>query len=314
MQTNHDNSGEPVVVVGAACLDIKCRLRGEVLASTSNSADVRISVGGCARNVAENLARLGYPTTLVSVVCDDDFGQAIVQQTARAGVNTDHIIRVCTHHSPAYVALLSPEGQLITGVDDTEAVEALTPTVITAHRALFQHAPMVVMDANIPVESAKTLLDICAVADVPVVLDPVAYEPALRYRPFIGSFFMVVPNAIEAEALSGVQVTDVAQAITAARRLTAEGVEIAIVTLAEQGLVYATPSSSGHIPAINVEIVDPTGAGDALTATVVYALLHDIPIDEAVRLGVSAATLTLESPDTVRQDLTLEILYAQLVI
>jgi pseudouridine kinase len=314
MQTNHDNSGEPVVVVGAACLDIKCRLRGDVIASTSNSADVRISVGGCARNVAENLARLGYPTTLVTVVCDDDFGQAIVQQTARAGVNTDHIIRVCTHHSPAYVALLSPEGQLITGVDDTEAVEALTPAVITTHRALFQHAPMVVMDANVPVESAKTLLDICAAADVPVVLDPVAYEPALRYRPFIGSFFMVAPNAIEAEALSGVQVTDIAQAITAARRLTAEGVGIAIVTLAEQGLVYATPSSSGHIPAINVEIVDPTGAGDALTATVVYALLHDIPIDEAVRLGVSAATLTLGSPDTVRQDLTLEILYAQLVI
>jgi sugar/nucleoside kinase (ribokinase family) len=156
MQTNHDNSGEPVVVVGAACLDIKCRLRGDVLASTSNSADVRISVGGCARNVAENLARLGYPTTLVTVVCDDDFGQAIVQQTARAGVNTDQVIRVCTHHSPAYVALLSPEGRLITGVDDTEAVEALTPAVITAHRALFQHAPMVVMDANVPVESAKT--------------------------------------------------------------------------------------------------------------------------------------------------------------
>jgi pseudouridine kinase len=47
---------------------------------------------------------------------------------------------------------------------------------------------------------------------------------------------------------------------------------------------------------------------------VVYALLHDIPIDEAVRLGVSAATLTLGSPDTVRQDLTLDILYAHLVI
>ncbi|MFQ3630102.1 carbohydrate kinase family protein [Roseiflexus sp.] len=314
MQPNNDNACEPVVVVGAACLDVKCRLRGDVLASTSNSADVRISVGGCARNVAENLARLGYPTTLVTVVCDDDFGQAIVQQTARAGVNTDHVIRVCDYHSPAYVALLSSEGRLITGVDDTEAVVALTPAVITGHRALFQRAPMVVMDANVPVESAKTLLDICAAANVPVALDPVAYAPALRYRPFIGSFALVAPNAIEAEALTGMQVTDVAQAILAARRLTAEGVEIAIVTLAEQGLVYATPSSSGHIPAINVEIVDPTGAGDALTATVVYALLHDIPIDEAVRLGVSAATLTLESSDTVRQDLTLEILYAQLVI
>jgi pseudouridine kinase len=46
----------------------------------------------------------------------------------------------------------------------------------------------------------------------------------------------------------------------------------------------------------------------------VYALLNDIPVDEAVRLGVSAATLTIESADTVRQDLSLESLYAQLVI
>jgi len=314
METNGDIAGEPVVVVGAACLDVKCRLRGDVIAGTSNSADVRISVGGCARNMAENLARLGYPTILLTVACDDDFGQTIVQQTARAGVNTDHVLRVCDHHSPAYIALFSPEGQLITGVDDTEAVVALTPALITAHRALLERAPMVVMDANVPFESAETLLAICKAAGVPVALDPVAYAPAARYRPLVGSFYLIVPNAIEAEALTGLPVANIAQATVAARHLAVQGVDIAIVTMADQGLVYATPSSSGHVPAIDVEVVDPTGAGDALTAAVVYALLNDIPIDEAVRLGVSAATLTLDSDDTVRQDLTLEILYAQLVI
>lgn len=314
METNGDNLGDPVVVIGAACLDVKCRLRGDVLAGTSNSADVRISVGGCARNIAENLARLGFPTMLLTVACADDFGRTIVRQTADAGVNTDYVLQLCDHHSPAYIALLSPTGQLITGVDDTEAVVALTPNVILAQRALLERAPMVVMDANVPIETAQTILEICGAAGVPVTLDPVAYAPALRYRSLVGSFYMVVPNAIETEALSGLPVTNVAQAITAARHLANEGVEIAIVTMAEQGLVYATPSSSGHIPAIDVEVVDPTGAGDALTAAVVYALLNDIPIDEAVRLGVSAATLTLDSADTVRQDLTLEILYAQLVI
>ena len=92
------------------------------------------------------------------------------------------------------------------------------------------------------------------------------------------------------------------------------GVQIAIITLGEAGLVYATANANGYVPAIEVEITDPTGAGDALTAAVVYALLNDIPVDEAVRLGVSAATLTLDAIDTVRQDLSLESLYAQLVI
>jgi pseudouridine kinase len=91
-------------------------------------------------------------------------------------------------------------------------------------------------------------------------------------------------------------------------------VHIAIITLGHDGLVYATGDANGYVPAIKVEVVDPTGAGDALTAAVVYALLNDIPVDEAVRLGVSAATLTIESADTVRQDLSLESLYAQLVI
>ena len=78
--------------------------------------------------------------------------------------------------------------------------------------------------------------------------------------------------------------------------------------------MYATPSTSGFVPALEVDVVDPTGAGNALTATVIYALLNDIPLDEAVRLGVSAATLTLDSHETVRSDLSLESLYAQLII
>jgi pseudouridine kinase len=87
------------------------------------------------------------------------------------------------------------------------------------------------------------------------------------------------------------------------------GVDIAIITMAEFGLGYADANRSGHVPALYTEIVDPTGAGDALTAAVIFALLNDIPLDEAVRLGLSAAALTLRSPGTVAADLSIEKLY-----
>jgi pseudouridine kinase len=93
-----------------------------------------------------------------------------------------------------------------------------------------------------------------------------------------------------------------------------EGVEVVIVTLAQFGVFYATSKTSGQIPAIRTEISDPTGGGDALTAAVLFALLNDIPLDDALRLGVSAATLTLRHSGTVLPDLTLEKLYNQLVI
>ena len=60
-------------------------------------------------------------------------------------------------------------------------------------------------------------------------------------------------------------------------------------------------------PAIATELVDSTGASDALTATVVFGILNEIPLDEAVRLGASAAALTLECTDSVCQELTLEL-------
>jgi pseudouridine kinase len=303
-----------VVVVGAACLDVKGRLGGDIVAGTSNAGDVRVSVGGCARNVAENLARLGTPTALLSVVCQDDFGRTIVHQTEQAGVNTDHMLISCDQHSAAYMALLSSGGALLLAVDDMAAASAITPEYIADHAELFEAARLVVIDANVPIETAETLLAICGAAGVPVALEPVAYAPALRFRSLAGAFYLMTPNGVEAQALTGMPVSDAAQGALAAKQLIAMGVKIAIITLADLGLAYATAEASGYVPAIQVEIVDPTGAGDALTAAVVYALLNDIPVDEAVRLGVSAAALTLGSPDTVRQDLSLESLYAQLVI
>jgi pseudouridine kinase len=91
------------------------------------------------------------------------------------------------------------------------------------------------------------------------------------------------------------------------------GAWIAVVTLGATGLVYATSDRSGYIPALNIEVVDSTGAGDAFSAGVIFGILNEIPLDDAMRLGVSAAALTLRSPETVVPDLSVELLYSQLV-
>jgi pseudouridine kinase len=125
---------------------------------------------------------------------------------------------------------------------------------------------------------------------------------------------MVTPNVAEAEVLCGHPIAGRTDALAAVQELVARGVNIAILSLAEEGLCYATSRESGYIPAIRCEAVDLTGAGDALTATIIYGLVNGFPIGEATRLGVSAATLTLKCADTVCPDLSLERLYDQLVI
>jgi pseudouridine kinase len=127
---------------------------------------------------------------------------------------------------------------------------------------------------------------------------------------------MITPNISEAEILCGFPIDpyDRKEALDASKCLVSSGVDIAVITLAELGVCYATSDTTGQVPALRTQIVDPTGGGDALTSAVIFGLLNDIPLDDAIRLGVSAASLTLNHPGAVVPDLSLEKLYDRLVI
>jgi len=92
------------------------------------------------------------------------------------------------------------------------------------------------------------------------------------------------------------------------------GAKIAVILMAEFGVCYADSESSGHIPAIETSVTDPTGAGDAFTAAVIYGEATGMDLDESLRLGISAASVTLRCKGSVAHNLTLDKLYANLIV
>jgi pseudouridine kinase len=281
---------------------------------TSNPGQLRLSPGGVARNVAENLARLGLDVILITAVGEDQQGQQILEQTCATGINVEHCICVPEHPTGSYLAILDKRGILHLGMDDMRISGAITPTYLQQRQELFEQAAAVFIDANLTDETLRTAISLSYKAGVPVAADPTSTNLAPRLQPYLDKLWLITPNEKEAEVLCPYPVShaDRDQAIDAAKHLVNKGVDIAIIAMAEFGVGYATAESTGHIPAIKTEVIDPTGAGDALSAAVIFALMNDIPIDEAVRLGVSAAALTLRSIGTVAQDLSLERLYEEL--
>ncbi len=303
-----------VVVIGAAGIDSKGWVNGPVTPKSSTPGQVRVSTGGTAHNVANNLARLGVEAVLLSALGLGESGLRVLKNASEVGINTDHMIFCEGYFTSAYLAVLDPSGNLIVSVDDMEILNCLTPTVIKQHRSLIEHAQMVIFDSNVPEKSITQLLKIAGQATVPVCADPASTTLAPKLKPHLSHLYMITPNIAEAEVLCERSISDENEAMAAARALINMGVKLAIITLAEEGVVYATSSDSGHVPALALEVVDTTGASDALTATVVFGLLNDIPIDESVRLAASAAALTLACSDTVCNDLSLELLYDQLML
>ncbi len=304
----------PVLVIGSAGVDLVGRAASPLQIKTSNPGELRLSNGGVARNIAENLARLGAEVLLVSAVGDDPQAVALLDQAAAAGVNVQHVRSVEGAATGAYLAVLDSDGSLHLGLDDMSVIGNLTPDYLSELDPLFGEASVVAVDANLPPESLGLVVDFAQRHKVPLAADPTSTSLAVRLMPHLEDLWLVTPNEPEAAVLSPHEVphADVNRALTAAKHLVSAGVEIAVITMAEFGLGYAWAEGSGHVPAVRTEIVDPTGAGDALTAAVIFSLLNGIPVDEAVRLGLAAAAYTLRTAGSVASDLSLELLYDQL--
>lgn len=303
-----------VLVIGAAGIDSKGRASAPLTLGSSTPGLVRVSVGGTARNVADNLIRLGVEAVLLSAVGQDGSGRRVLTNAEEIGLNTDYLIISPEHHTAAYLAILDEAGNLVMSVDDMDILACITSQIINRRRGLVKNAEIVVMDSNLSEATISSLFKVAKRYNVRMAADPASTTMATKLKHHLPDIYMITPNVPEAEVLSGKSIEKEGDAISAARTLVNAGVDIVIITLAEEGVVYASANDSGHVPAVATDVVDSTGASDALTATVVFGLLNDIPLDESVRLGASAAALTLACTDTVCVDLSLDWLYDQLLI
>ena len=102
----------PVLVIGAAGMDMVGRVRSDLKPGTSNPAQIRLSYGGTGRNVAENLLRLGMPVRFISVVGNDPSGKRLVEALKETGANTEAVLHSNQYPTGTYLAVLTREGKL----------------------------------------------------------------------------------------------------------------------------------------------------------------------------------------------------------
>ena len=87
------DTSKQALIIGASGVDIVGRLDGEPQMGTSNPARIRSSFGGVAHNVAEILARLGQPVSLITAVGRDDAGARLLEQIAAVGVDVSQCLQ-----------------------------------------------------------------------------------------------------------------------------------------------------------------------------------------------------------------------------
>src|SRR6218665_677703 len=143
---------ETIVCIGGANIDRKLRTLGALQMGTSNPAEQRETPGGVARNVAENLARLGLPTQLLSAVGDDAARRALLTHAAEAGLSTQGSLLASDERTGSYTAVLDAAGQMVLALAAMPLAARLSPEFLRRSSAQRMQARLTVLDLNLPAD------------------------------------------------------------------------------------------------------------------------------------------------------------------
>jgi pseudouridine kinase len=299
----------PIVCLGAANLDRKLRSHATLKMGTSNPARQDESFGGVARNIAENLARLAAPVSLITVIGDDSSGKALLEHAEAAGIDTRGTLRLQGVCTGTYTAVLDDHGEMLLALADMALYDLLTPEFLATRQPQRTVGALTVADMNLPKETLKSLLDDALRDAIPLVIVAVS-QPKMAHLPQdLRGLRLLILNQGELEIRVGHALESEAELLAACRLVQSQGAQDVIVTRGGTGVVYTTPQGIAHLDAPDAHIVDVTGAGDAFSAAVCWSLFHgseDLLL--ASRRGLRLSAMTLECEETVCPYLSADIL------
>jgi ribokinase len=281
-----------VVVLGDVMVDVVARLSGPVAPGSDSPARVAFQGGGQAANTAAWLAVAGARVALVGRVGADAAGRDAADDLGPLGVETR--LAVDSQRSTGTcVVLVSPDGERTmfpdAGANGGLAAADLPDDLFVAGDHLHVAGYALLRPSSQP--AVLTACDRARAAGMTVSVDP--SSAALLSDGFlqlVKGVDLVLPNELEAEALTGV--SDPA----AAAGVLAESFAEVVVTLGEDGALWTDGSGLVRVAAPAVDVVDTTGAGDAFAGGLLSARVRGAGPEEALEAGCALAARAVTVP------------------
>ncbi|NLG79823.1 MAG: ribokinase [Firmicutes bacterium] len=283
--------------------------QGETVIGTS----FRQMPGGKGANQAVAAAKMGATVTMVGRIGADTFGDTLLTNLAANRVETARVLRDDRH--PTGVALITVDRLGHNTIVVCPGANAVcSPDDIDSADSAIAQVDAVIAQLEIPVATVSRALSLARAHGKLTVLNPAPVADPASVKALFQHVDIIIPNELEAEALTGVPVAHeaagsgaatavdgseaaaTAAALEAARQLRALGAKRVIITLGERGAVFVGPEGEIVTTAFRVQAVDTTAAGDAFVATFTVAWIEGMPPKECMRWACAAGAIATTKP------------------
>jgi ribokinase len=246
--------------------------------------------GGSAANTAFACAKLGLKTGFIGKIGEDDFGEFLKQDLAKAGVDISELKKTREKQTGTCLIIMDKKKErhmyAYSGAANLLKRSDINPEYINSakivHLADLKNiAPLI--------EAAKHARE-----QTKVSLNPGGLIINLGYKkikPLLEQVDIYISSKNEAAKLYKNHDT-----VKLADKLLKEGITMVALTLGKKGCYIATANQSKLIPAFKVKAVDTTGAGDAFSAGLLYGLTKGLSLEECGRYANATAALCVSTP------------------
>ena len=278
-----------ITVVGSFAVGMTIRAtKLPIFGETMLGSDFDMGPGGKGSNQAVATARLGARSSLLAMVGADKLASIATDLYAAEGVDDSLVTTRAERPTGVGFIILNSKGENFI-ILDMGANELLDAAAVEAGETKIAASDVVMTVLEVPTSAAARAMELGRKHGVTTILNP---APA---RALPASIFESVdhltPNESELRILLDLSADDPRSSRELAHELRRRGARNVITTLGRDGAMILTDKLDIRIPAIDVEVTDTTGAGDAFNSGFAVALAEGRDLIEAVRFGVVCGSM-----------------------
>jgi ribokinase len=250
--------------------------------------------GGKGGNQAVAAARLGATTAFVGAIGDDAFGDDARDALHAEGIDLRGLVRLDGEATGVALILVDANGENSIAVAGG-ANAALAPAHVADALATLRPVvgDVVLVGHEIPRTAAREALRLGREAGAITILNPAPAGGVEAATLALAD--ILTPNRGELSVLAGlIRVPGDGAVGQVAEAVRDEGsVGAVLVSLGADGAVLVQAGGTSVLPAVDAPVVDSTGAGDALNGALAAGLADGMPLAEAARRAIRAASLAI---------------------
>lgn len=250
---------------------------------------------GGAGNVVRNVVSMGGTVALFATIGADSAGEWFKKHCSEIGVDTFWLKSEVSRPTTIKTRVVARNQQIVR-IDEEyngNIPENIEKKVIDDIRAVTPQVKSVIVSdygkGFLSDAVLESLFKSAKTEGAPSLVDPKGRD----FTRYVGATY-ITPNLREASLASGIDIKDNLTLEKAGRILLdqtqAQGI---VITRGKEGITLVTPSKSQDFPVKPVEIVDVTGAGDTVIATLALAVGSGLSIEEAIQMANLAASLVV---------------------